>query len=325
MFPRIMSHMSQMSSGINPNKKQCTTFMSTLGSVPVASNPAKIAAICDERNWDLKKRGDVMQWAHLVGDSLKPDMPSWKTGGFSLSMTSLSEAPCNSKHFYPLLWASQESFEKYELPHATLIRSAGAYEALAGGLFTTLHGEVHELEKCKSIERIILGDEKATIAESLTAEEKVEFRGIMKGLEASFAFLREPPFHAVDDLYIDYPNVCDSTAKWIRQRAKDCAKMLPHKFVRLVLEADERPFACYSFVRELLDYFGDYARALEVFQNAAKLRFEDAIAGEALDNTDVPIAERIALVQNVLEKLEADNLSKFGSLVSSNSRLWFQL
>ena len=65
-----------------------------------------------------------------------------------------------------------------------IFRSLLAFEALTGGIFTTLPPwTFEELEETKAVERDILGPEKAALVESLTDVEKVELRAAVQGMD----------------------------------------------------------------------------------------------------------------------------------------------
>jgi hypothetical protein len=307
----------------SPSKKQRTTFRSTLGEFSVVANAAKIAAICEERDEAVEKVAEMAGFLSNIStrvhgaDGTHNGMPKWGSmWGYSVPMSSLYGYQDESDHCAALRWANEDCGWCYDdYPDAKLVRSTGAYEALTGGLFTTLpvDWDAAKLEEAKKIERLILGDEKAAIAENLTDVEKVEFRGVMKGLEFSLGMLGKVPFKETKEAE-DFGYSLDGLVEgslWVRKRAAACAGTLPPKFFKLVCTPDERPFMCYTYVRELYDYFGgNYERAKGEYFATRFACWDGTIKGAVLDDTNVPIAERIALVKTAKDKANAEVMAR---------------
>ena len=89
----------------------------------------------------------------------------------------------------------------FELPHFGLARAPGAWEALAGsGVFVDLAqcpDYARDPEDAKRVARLIVGEQKAAIAETLTDADRAAFKTFVAGLKAAFAMASVPPERVV--------------------------------------------------------------------------------------------------------------------------------
>jgi len=306
-------------------KKQRTSFQTSFGTFTAVQNTKFIQAISDERDkacMHVLTTKRVFRDLHIIvnGESL-----TWAGHhGFDLPMLEFDDGAYEATGWYQVTESLTEKFSPRDLDYGRIVsmnRCTGVWEALtSGGVFVELSDcpeYNRDPDKAKRIARIIMGNEKAAIAESLTEKDKIEFRAFVAGMNASFTMASVPPAVGVqagdddDDYDCGGPEMYHALFNWIRERAAACKGHFPPKFYKLVCEPDERPWLIYRFAREVFDHFqGDYTRTVDLFVEAGDQVGQSPVApGEVplyihLDDTTIPIKDRVKLVKRAVRKQE---------------------
>ena len=296
-------------------KKARTKFQSSLGEFTAVANANKIQAIADER--DAAKAQVVVltdlvkQLPHLV-DGEGEGLPWWsrygeKPTGFHVPMDYVREAPCETPFYHAIDDALEDKFvlNQVDCPHPNLRRSSDAWEVLAGGVWVDV-SHIQDLEEAKAIARLVVGEEKAAIAEGLTDADKAEFKIFMKGLRMglSMASMAADAKTKDDDRMDHYEEKLCAKGNWVRESAAKFKDQFPPKLYALFCEPDARAWLVFPFARELYAHFGgDYDRTVKTLQDAFHRCWDasqggDYTFGAKLDDTKKSIKKRVKLVED---------------------------
>ena len=306
------------------SKRDRHVFKSKLGEFTAVANASKIAAIVDERDKAVADRYSMNRFMCILGYG--PDFaghPVWGKGrGFKLSFVDdVVDAPCSTEMYYPIeriheaLAGAENPWGEYEAK--SFFQTTFAFEALSGGLFTTLPVDwtAEQLEEAKATERDIIGEEKAAIAETLTEMDKVEIRAAFQGINYAFRLVGEMEGEYEDKIrggICGFDEGNKMYADWTRKLGlhKD---LLPEKMYKLLLLPDERPWLVFSFGRAaFLDLYNrNYTKTtklMDMLFTGPVCLFDDhdkKLATKLEDKT-VPILDRVKLVKGMAKKYEQE-------------------
>ena len=321
-----------------PKPKDRTAFSTTEGTFSAVANGKYIQTMSDERDAAVWREWELRAAVTGLDKLASPRMPGWEAwstevncgrNDFELTMCScFSMDPLNSVSFYqPLYSATQETFpvDEDNWYQATPFRATHAWEALAGGVFGRLPTDwtPEQLEEHKRLARLICGDAKAAVAETLSPTDKAALVATKEGLVAGLTMASMLPgsLAAPTSAPISWEPGTKSRARvdaglatWARAAMAKHKERLNPKFVALVCEPDERPMLVFPFFREAFEHFNkDYERTAKfaeltiahlfsLSEETAPGEEEDVTMQDVLDDTSRPIAERVAAI----ERLEAE-------------------
>ena len=293
----------------------------------VSSNRKLMTELQAERD---RWRGDfetLRDFAKGMGDIVAHDanvMPSWRNGGFETRIThAIGEFIGNSRWWQPVRDSISSHFtsdvEGYN--DAKLVRATGAWTVLAKTGLSTEDSpplerwEPTQLACAKSVARLICGEVKSAIAESLTPTETAEFHGILAGLKAGLRMAQEfpDPSTAPRDIGSNQADRFTLGSNWVRARARTIQSMVPDRFYKLLLEPDACPWLMWPVMRKVHEHFkGDYAETARFCERAIHELSEqagepDSEIGEprlrdVLDDDSLPIADRVKAASNAFRR-----------------------
>lgn len=250
------------------------------------------------------------------------DAPRWDSGGgLKMSLGECIGDDCTESSFHFLDTINRSKDEMLANPDYAcgLFRSMLPFEALAGGILTTLPPwTFEELEEAKAVERDILGPEKAALAESLTDIEKVELRAAVRGIDFALRMVGhvvpEKPESCVKNTNGWYEANHEFTV-WSRF-APDAVGTgrLPEKVQKLLFTTDAHPLLACAFVREAFVYYGgDYQKAkARAWDRLGSFVFDMGMGNkgpllEQLDDVSIPIKDRLARLKQAKAETDIKN------------------
>ena len=193
-----------------------------------------------------------------------------------------------------------------ESQQASLFQTTFAFEALSGGILTTLPAswDAAELNRAKRTEILILGDRKAGIATSLTPQQRGEVAGAIQGINGMAAAFTEMADAAQKG---NEAELYDAGIRGAHETAMICRTLrsFTDKFSApvktLLFEPDQRPALMYALCDELYEHFEhNYEKATEVFHKAMSMCWDLDRAGRAkFEDPAVPIHVRVRDIERL--------------------------